>query len=172
MIKNSKETMDHFAKSSDIDHVLAVANHGGQEHLEQLASHPNKYVRAAVSERYSPEDQSKFINDPDEFVRAGVAKQGTDAHREQLLKDPSVSVRMQIARHSEKYHNTLKDDKSHDVRFEVARNSNDKFVLNRLANNPAEHPRVKNAAKSSLTYLQHVAKAAAAGRPAPDRDAY
>lgn len=172
MIKNSKETFDHFAQSKDIDHVIAVANHAGPEHLAQLEKHPNKFVRAAVSERHSAEEQAKFINDPDEFVRAGVAMRGTDEHREQLAKDPNVSVRSMVARHSEKHHDVLKDDKSHDVRFEVARKSNDKFILNRLANNPAEHPRVKTAAKAGLEYLKHKAKAEELGKEPPDRNAY
>lgn len=172
MIKNTKETLDHFAKSHDIDHVLAVANHGGQEHLDQLKNHPSHYVRAAVQERHSSEDQSKFINDPHEFVRAGVAKHGTDEHRKQLLTDPHHLVRMEIARHDETHHDTLKDDKNADVRFEVARKSTNRFVLNRLANNMAEIPRVKTAAKSGLDYLKHVEAAKAKNKPLPDRSAY
>lgn len=170
VIKNSDETLDHFAKHGDIDEAQAVVHAGSQKHRDILAEHSNHHVRGAVADYGHSAHMEKMVNDPHPFVRAGVALHGSDQHRATLVNDKEASVRSAVAKYDETHHPTLVNDRSPDVRETVARHSNSRAILGKLAADGNSN--VAQRAKSSIQYLNHVDKAAAHGKPAPDRDAY
>lgn len=170
IIKNSKETLDHFAKHGDVDEAQAVVHAGTQEHRDQLADHSNPHVRGAVADYGHPAHMEKLINDPHPFVRSGVALHGSDEHRAKLAGDKDATVRRAVAQHSETHHQTLMGDKSADVREAVARHSTNRAILGKLSSDPIGS--VSQRAKAGIQYLNHADKAKASNKPIPDRDAY
>lgn len=169
IIKNSKETFDHFAKHGDIDEVQAVI-HASPAHRDILTDHPNPHVRGTIADYGHPAHMDKLVNDPHPFVRSGVALHGTDEHRATLVNDKDASVRRAVAQHSETHHQTLMSDKSADVREAVARHSTDRGILGKLSSDPIGS--VSQRAKAGIQYLNHADKAKGLNKPIPDRDAY